>query len=467
MSFGYPVWSPFTTYSGGDSVGYNGLAYVANAIVSGTPPLPANAFWSLLTPTGGGGGGGGGVSNPLTADLDCANFDVYSAGRFNGATVECDTIDPLPGSLTTEIAVGQNLRVVGAGKNLESENDVLGRVATVTQSSLNDVFDRAAGIVSYDPAQKLTVFNAPPLVPTSGIEVVGSVSASSDVVASFGLDNYSLITLGRLLPGLLAKLDSVMAGTVIPTTVTYSSVTEPSSWIPDQSPPEAGGVDNGWRFTKGAGAGGGTKKMNWYPYNPVYGQSVPYTLPVGTNFLKNQLEALWIVITPTINISVQGVIFFNIYTYDYDSPPTPPATYNNRWDYCCNNLALPLTTGGLTLQSGFKYLLCCVDADKIVATPGSLTNITNCNGQFPSQTQQTKLRDPIDIHTDIPHITMTAVALTTGTDPSPPSDPSQVYVSQFAISTTSSSVAAGLDFTIHSIGYRANGNNVEYDLVYP
>ena len=462
MAAGYPPYNPSTQYAGGDSVGYNGLAYVATQFVSGVPPQPTTPFWNLITPTGG--GGGGGITNPLTANLDCATFDVYAAGRFNGATLECDTIDALPGSLQTEITVNQNLRVVGAGKNMECANDFLGRVATITQTSLNDVFDRAAGIVSYDPAQKLTVFNAPPLVPTSGVEVVGSVSASADVISSFGTNNYSLNTLGGLLTGLLARLDAVMVAVGQSTTVAnYSIIGTPSGWVPDQSPPEAGGTNNGWRFTKAAGGGGGTKKMNWYPYNPLYGLSPPYVQPPAS-FLKRDLEACWAVITPSINIATQGVLFFNIFTYDYASPPT--STFSNRWDYCANNLALPLTTGGLTLQAGFKYLICCVDADKIVATPAVITNITNANGQFPSQTQTTKLRDPIDIHTDIPHIAFTAVALTTGTDPTPPADPSQVYVSAIALATTSSSVAGGLDFTVHSIGFRAGGYNVEYTTVY-
>jgi len=464
MSFGYPVWSPFTTYNGGDAVGYNGLAYVANAIVSGTAPLPANAFWSLITPTGGGGGGGDVTqwsTYPAVSDVTIATYNITDVARTDTGIVRVGTIDPELGGTFVNVSVD-----LSGASNLTALGDVISAFST-SNNSLNNVCDRAAGIVSYNPGSRLTTFEnaTPPFIAGQGLQVNGNVSALFDVTSLNG--TYSLTTLGRLLPGLLAKLDSVMVGTVIPTTVTYSSVTTPSSWVPDQSPPEAGGINNGWRFTKTAGGGGGTKKMNWYPYNPIYGQTVPYSLPVGSNFLKNQLEALWIVITPTISINVQGVIFFNIYTYDYSSPPTPPATFNNRWDYCCNNLALPLTTGGLTLQSGFKYLLCCVDADKIVATPGALTTITNCNGQFPSQTQTTKLRDPIDVHTDIPHITMTAVALTTGTDPSPPSDPSQVYVSQFAISTTSSNVAAGLDFTIHSIGYRANGNSVEYNLVYP
>jgi hypothetical protein len=191
MSFGYPPWSPFTTYEGGDAVGYLGLAYVANAIVSGTAPLPANSFWSLITPTG-----GGGVSNPLTSNLDCGTFDVFNATTFNGTTVECDTIDPKPGSLATFIDVNQSLRVAGAGNDLESVNDVAGRVGTVTATSLNDVFDRAAGIASYNAGTKTTVFNTAPIVPGSGVEVVGDVSASSDVVASFGLNNYSLLAIG-------------------------------------------------------------------------------------------------------------------------------------------------------------------------------------------------------------------------------------------------------------------------------
>jgi hypothetical protein len=464
MSFGYPQWSPFTTYNGGDTVGYNGLAYVANAIVSGTAPLPANAFWSLITPTGGGGGGGDITqwsTYPAVSDVVVSSFNVTGVSRTDTGIVRVGVIDPELGGSYVQASVD----ISGASDFLAGD-DVKSRWAQPNQTSLNDVYDRASGIVSYNSGSRITTFESatPPFLIGQGVQVNGTINALFDVTAGNGL--YSLSTLGSLLPGLLAKLDSVLIGYYLPTVANYSLIGTPSNWVPNQSPPEAGGIANGWRFTKAAGGAGGTKKMNWFPYNPVYGQSIPYTIPVGSNFLKNQLEALWIVITPTININVQGVIFFNIYTYDYSNPPTPPSEFTNRFDYCCNNLALPLTTGGLTLQSGFKYLLCCVDADKIVATPGSLPSITNCNGQFPSQTQTTKLRDPIDIHTSMPHITMTAVSYNTGVVPFPPADPSQVYVSQFAISTTSSAVAAGLDFTIHSIGYRANGTSVEYNFAF-
>jgi hypothetical protein len=130
-------WSPFTTYAIGDVVSYIGLEYSATVANINTPPIPATPTWApVVAPLP-----PGAVTNPLTADLDCATFDVFNGTRFNSATVECDTIDPLPGSIATEITVGQSLRVVGATKNLETEADVLGRVGAPDQSSLNTVFD--------------------------------------------------------------------------------------------------------------------------------------------------------------------------------------------------------------------------------------------------------------------------------------------------------------------------------------
>jgi len=508
-------WSPFTAYAIGDVVSYIGLEYSATVANINTPPVPATPTWSPVTP------GGGAVANwstyPAVSDVTLASNNILTVARTDTGIVRVGQLAPLLGSTYIDVLtdLSSNFNVDTAGDVVSSfgtQNyslnstggktegiisynsgtkttvfntapivptsgiEVVGSVsasADVVSSfgtqnySLNSTGGKTEGIVSYNSGTKTTVFNTAPIVPTSGIEVVGSVSASADIVSSFGTQNYSLNTLGSLLPGLLARLDAVMIATGQSASNVYytggSGVGTPSSWVPDQSPPEAGGTSNGWRFTKAAGGGGGTKKMNWYPYNPLYGLSPPYTQPVGS-FLKRDLQACWAVITPAISISVQGVLFFNIFTYDYPSPPT--TAFSNRWDYCANNLALPLTTGLLTLQAGFKYLICCVDADKIVATPGALTTITNCNGQFPSQTQTTKLRDPIDIHTDIPHITFTAVALSTGTDPTPPADPSQVYVSAISLSTTSSSVAAGLDFTVHSIGFRAGGYNVEYTTLY-
>jgi hypothetical protein len=130
-------WSPFTAYAVGDVVSYIGLEYSATVANINTAPFPATPTWAPvvgpLPP--------GAVTNPLTGDLDCASFDVFNGTRFNTATVECDTIDPLPGSIATEITVGQSLRVVGVSKNLETEADVLGRVGAPNQSSLNTVFD--------------------------------------------------------------------------------------------------------------------------------------------------------------------------------------------------------------------------------------------------------------------------------------------------------------------------------------
>lgn len=301
--------------------------------------------------------------------------------------------------------------------------------------------------------------------------------------------------------------------------VTFSSgaspVGSPSSWIPFSTEAlPTDGLNNGWGHAREVNQSGLPYKVEWYPYNPYYGLSPPFS---PTPFLKNQLRSVWAVIYTRNRINIQGTLFFNIFTYDTDNPP---ASYTNRFDYNILNQATPEgITGSSTLAAGFRYLICAVDEPKYIAqttatvtvalgfvtgtrytiltvgntnwtsigaavaqvgcvftknstvatgSSGSATVDVNTsiligNGQYPAQTE--KLSDPYDIFTDIPHIPFSAVLVTSNSPQ--PSDPSAVGVSAICIATTSSGITPSLDFTVEAIGYSTNtGENHRYNLIY-
>lgn len=266
--------------------------------------------------------------------------------------------------------------------------------------------------------------------------------------------------------GLQNRLQIVPVGTPSSSIVKFTGVGgvgAPSSWVPDNQPPIAGGTNNGWRFTKAVGAGN-TAKINWYPFNPYYPSAPSIGVPPSTIILKKNLEALWFVISTQNDIAVQGMLFLQIYTYDYTNGSS--TFFTNRWDYCSPIYSSSgMTTTPFTLESGFKYLVCAVDGIKNQNTPATLGSITYANGQYPSQRTTTKLRDPYDIHTDIPHLPFTFVAFNNTPTPQP-ADPTNVAISAFAINTSSSAVTTALDFTIEAVGYKAGGINYEYQLQY-
>jgi hypothetical protein len=299
-------------------------------------------------------------------------------------------------------------------------------------------------------------------------------------------------------------------------TVVYTTIGSPSTWIPDNTTylPIAGGNNNGWRQFKEVGTSGISTKAAWYPYNPFYGQSLPYTVNPSPVILKKNLNSLWAVIFTKNRINIQGAIFFNIFTYDVANPPTSPGnTFTNRFDYCIFNLNTMLGsgTGGTnqaTLNGGHRYLICAVDPlhthqptlttvaatamitgnEYTILTVGTAnwtaigaavaavgcvfvknatvatgtgsgtiesdTSILIGNGQFPTQNSQQKLRDPYDIYTDLQHIPFTAVAVASNNPQ--PADPASVAISAIAISVTSSAITPTLDWTLEAIGYSAN-----------
>jgi len=250
------------------------------------------------------------------------------------------------------------------------------------------------------------------------------------------------------------------------TNVDFTSLPVPSSYVPDESPPIPNIVGlAGWRFTKPIGVN--TTKINWYMFRPYNGLTPPYPLPVPI-ILKSSLTSVWAVITTTNPITTQGNIFFNIYTYDYLNPPLLPLSgsgalpfYSNRWTYnMCPN-GFPTTTAIPTLCGGYKYLLYCWDAPKLVSNPNVSSTIAMANGQFPSQTTSQKLRDPLDIYTDLVHVPLGAVSFNTTNTPQP-ANPLNVSVSGISIETPTTAVTTALDFTIEAFGY----NDQKFVLTY-
>jgi len=293
-----------------------------------------------------------------------------------------------------------------------------------------------------------------------------------------------------------------------------TGVGSPSSWVGVTfAQPLTGGTQDGWRNFKQVGVTGPATQVQWSPYNPYFGASLPYTSNPSPTILKKDLSSVWAVVTTQNRINVQGTIFFNIYTYDITNPPTAPDDYTNRFDYQIG-LYPTMYGGGVTtnqtLAGGFRYLICAVDSPKIVqqtlanrtvtlllnqmvsgntyviATLGTGVNwvamgaavaVVGCvfvyngtaatgtsgvateevstssligNLQTPQQT--TFLRDPYDIYTDIPHVPFNSVV---GASKNPqPADISNIAVSKIVIGTSSSVLSCPtLDWTLEACGY--------------
>jgi hypothetical protein len=337
----------------------------------------------------------------------------------------------------------------------------------------NGVTIRSYGLATPLSAQTNYLFNAP-------VNASGPYTTTNATLYAYGVEPAPAGPTGPTGPsgGVLASLAGLyntlritpVADSIVPSTVTYSSFVLPippnfNSYIPDPAPntiivPSAG-TANSWRLTKPAGAPGTGLRWWFWPYNPNFGAATPYSAP-STVFLKKDLNSLWARIrVKNLNINTQGAFFFNIYTYDYGSVPSPQ-TYSTRFDYSANNVALPLTTGALALQTEFEYLVYALDAPKIVANPVATTTITQANGQVPNQLTSEMLRDPYDIHTDIPHVGLSAVAYTNGSVA--PSNIVNVPVSAITFGCTSSAITNGVDIELISVGYTANGGTVSEEI---
>ena len=405
-----------------------------------------------ISGTGGGGDPSTWSQYPATQSVAFSSFDITGVNRTESGIVRVGVLEPQLGGTYIDIITD-----ISSNGSASFAGDV-----DASEGSLNATILKTVGIDSYDAGSKRTIFgnSTPPYIYNQGVRIhgdcyLGILDPGQSVLNAINAFDPA---------GLYSKLGIVPTALGIGVnTIKYSVVGGPPSvWIPDQQPPTLGAT-NSWRHIKPAGAPGVGIKINWNMYNPYFGQLLPYTIPASPPILRKNLNAVWAVIRPNANIAVQGAIFFNIYTYDVASPPG--GAFTSRWDYNANNLALPLTTGTQTLCAGFQYLIYCYDAPKIVATPANLTTIAQANGQYPTQTYATRINDPYDIYTDIPHIPFSAVSLHPNPQTAP--IPLDVQVSAIALSTTSSSLTAGLDFDVIAMGYKAEGYiNYKYVLEY-
>jgi hypothetical protein len=287
-------------------------------------------------------------------------------------------------------------------------------------------------------------------------------NANGAVTAAQAANN----NLANLITYLESKLMITPTGQTTITPLTYTALESPSLYVPSESPPiPTTEAPAGWRFTKAAGGSGGNAKINWFMFNPLWPTEASY--PPGSpapspNFNRNQLRSVWAKVHTQNQISVGGVIYFNIYTLDYNAGSS--SFYTNRWSYSMNLQAMPTSTAVPVLAAGYTYLLYAWDAPKNIATPSPTTNIAMANGQFPLQTRP-NLCDPYDIELEIPHIALGAVAFNATPTPQP-AVPIFGSVTGISIETTSSNVTPALDFTVQSFGYTVNGATERFNLQY-
>ena len=336
---------------------------------------------------------------------------------------------------------------------------------------------------------------------------------------------------GPISAGLQNKLRIVpTADGLSPTGVNWTAIAPgPNTWLPDVTTyaPIAGGNNLGWRCTKQVNASGVATKVQWFPYNPYFGQSKPYTMAPTPSFYKNYLKSVYAVIYTKNRINIQGNIFFNIFSYDTTSPPVTNTDFTTRWDYDIGPYVTSLggttvsTLGVQTLAAGYRYLIFCEDTPKlppqttatVAATAlvvgntytilttgtsnfvlaGAAVNTVGCvfvatsstigtgtatidvitvtatgtallsGMQTPTQTGF--LRDPYDIHTDLQHIGFNAGLIVTGGN-TQPADINTIPISAIAISTTSSLITPSLDFTVEKIGWSANNGLDDQNVEY-
>jgi hypothetical protein len=191
------------------------------------------------------------------------------------------------------------------------------------------------------------------------------------------------------LNGLLNKLGAFPA---LPYTTASSS--QPvnnqvaTAIVPDGSfpvnVPTVGAVQGGWGFSK---ANGSAAYFNWFQYNPRFGAPAA-PLP----YIKSKIQSAWVLIRPTVNLYLPGLLSINLYSFDDANPPTS-GFYNSRWAYSNSTGAVAGATG-TNLYAGYTYLLYAYDAPRI----------TNTAAIGVPDSQVSGLRDPYDIYTDVNHI---------------------------------------------------------------
>ena len=229
-----------------------------------------------------------------------------------------------------------------------------------------------------------------------------------------------------------AMLRAINCNNWTPTTVyniVWSNLTaqEQLEWKgldPTTIDPIQSATGNYWNFTKNLV---NTNKIGWY-------------IPVDLSALTFQdLESFWAVIrfNTLTNISVEGSIYFSIYT----NPATPPNYYRTRINY--SNPATPMN------QTGYFYKIHCLDT----ITTTTVANFGRCQ-----EIGQTKFKlNPMNIRSDLWNIPFNKVL-------APAGDTSAGYTSApiQSISLHTSSSINNFNFDVVSIGYLDKQYNLFY-----
>jgi hypothetical protein len=470
-------------------IGQNGISVVSGSQVTFTSPGTYDIQFSAQLHNNGGGGGGN---------------TVQIWFRKNGTDIpDSATRIAVPTNTPYSVAAWDFMDNFAAGDNFQimwsTDNTNIG-------IDHNTAVAPAPNIPSVIITVMQVMYNQ--LGPQGATGVQGATGPSADI--SLGIQNRL-----QIVPTLNGQISSTVFYTGL------NGVGSPSSWIPDSGSalPITGGTQNGWRNFKQVGTTGVSTKVSWFCYNPYYNNSLPFTTDPSPKILKKHLQTVWAVITTKNRIITQGQIFFNIFTYNVQNPPTSPIPFTNRFDYAIGlhpTMYGSSTVSSQTLAGGFRYLICAVDSPKIVQqtlvtlnafTPGQLVSgrtytilsvgsvnwvaigaetatigcvfvyngvaVTGTSGtvteevttssligNLQSNQQTSFLRDPHDIYTDIPHVQFNSVSGASNTPQ--PSDISDVAVSAICISSTSSSVSPTLDWTVEAIGFSANSNSVNY-----
>ena len=170
--------------------------------------------------------------------------------------------------------------------------------------------------------------------------------------------------------------------------------TPPTAIVPDATAPTSSTTPAGtacWLYTKPVANTG----FNWYMYNPRFGNPsaiLPY-VKYNPNPVE-KIQSVWALVQPAVNTNIYtaGIISLNLYSFDDINPPTS-SFYNTRWAYS-NSQGANSGQTGTNLYAGFTYLLYAFDSARI----------TNQTGVGQPDSQDSGLRDPYDVYTDVHHI---------------------------------------------------------------
>jgi len=175
----------------------------------------------------------------------------------------------------------------------------------------------------------------------------------------------------------------------------------PTAIVPDATAPTSSTTPTGtacWLYTKPVANTG----FNWYMYNPRFANpsaTLPY-VKYNPNPVE-KIQSVWALVQPAVNTNIYtaGIIALNLYSFDDANPPTS-SFYNTRWAYS-NSAGVNSGQTGTNLYAGFTYLLYAYDAPRI----------TNQTGVGQPDVQDTGLRDPYDLYTDVHHIPLQNVVI--------------------------------------------------------